>query len=233
MNTEKQRVHDFWNQASRGESLYLQGLDPGAYEAHARKRHQLEPYILEFAGFDDAGGKRILEIGMGLGADHQRFARAGADLHGIDLTARAVEHTRRRLTACGLASQLRVGDAEQLEYPDEYFDRVYSWGALHHSPDTPRAVSEVWRVLKRGGARIMMYHKWGMVGLMLWVRHALLGLRPWLSQGVYNMGYDRNGRAVQGDFLFEPAPLRNGVWSQLNRELGLTPVRQGTAYGAP
>ena len=181
MNTEKQRVHDFWNQASCGESLYLQGLDPGAYEVQARKRYQLEPYILEFAGFDDAGGKRILEIGMGLGADHQRFARAGADLHGIDLTARAVEHTRRRLTACGLASQLRVGDAEQLEYPDEYFDRVYSWGVLHHSPDTPRALSEVWRVLKRGGARIMMYHKWSLVGLMLWVRYALLGLRPWLS----------------------------------------------------
>ena len=41
--------------------------------------------------------------------------------------------------------------AARLEYPDEYFDRVYSWGVLHHSPDTPRALSEVWRVLKRGG----------------------------------------------------------------------------------
>lgn len=182
MNTEKQQVHDFWNQASCGESLYLQGLDLGAYEAQARKRYELEPYILKFAGFEDARGKRILEIGVGLGADHQRFAGAGADLYGIDLTARAVEHTRRRLTACGLISQLRVGDAEQLEFPDEYFDRVYSWGVLHHSPDTPRALAEVRRVLKRGGgARIMIYHRWSLVGLMLWLRYALLGLRPWLS----------------------------------------------------
>ena len=59
---------------------------------------------------------------------------------------------------------------------------MYSWGVLHHSPDTPKAIAEVWRVLKRGGgASIMIYHKWSMVGLMLWVRYALFGLRPWLT----------------------------------------------------
>ena len=59
---------------------------------------------------------------------------------------------------------------------------VYSWGVLHHSPDTPKAVSEVFRVLKNGGnARIMIYHKWSMVGYMLWVRYALLRLRPWIT----------------------------------------------------
>lgn len=182
MNTDKQQVHDFWNEASCGESLYLQGLDCGGYEAQAHKRYELEPYILEFAGFDTAKGKRVLEIGVGLGADHQRFAQAGADLYGTDLTERAVEHTKRRLTAFGLLSQVALGDAEQLDFPDDYFDRVYSWGVLHHSPDTPKAVSEVWRVLKRGGAAsVMIYHKWSLVGLMLWVRYALLRLRPWLS----------------------------------------------------
>jgi len=64
---------------------------------------------------------------------------------------RAIEHTQRRLAAFGLLSQLAVGNAEQLDFPDEYFDRVYSWGVLHHSPDTPKAVAEVWRVLKLGG----------------------------------------------------------------------------------
>lgn len=182
VTTDKQRVHDFWNEAACGENLYLQGTDRQNYESQARKRYELEPYIAGFAGFDRARGKRILEIGVGLGADHQRFAEAGAVLAGIDLTGRAVEHTARRLAAFGLSSQLAVGDAERLDFPDESFDLVYSWGVLHHSPDTPRVVAEVWRVLKRGGtAKAMIYHAWSLVGLMLWIRYALLGLRPWLS----------------------------------------------------
>ncbi len=56
------------------------------------------------------------------------------------------------------------------------------WGVLHHSPDTTKAVSEVFRVLKpNGSARIMIYHKWSVIGFMLWLRYALLRLKPWLS----------------------------------------------------
>lgn len=181
MNREKQGVHDFWNEASCGESLYLTGAGRDAYEAQGRRRYELEPYIPEFADFGGARGKRVLEIGVGLGADHQQFALAGADLYGIDLTARAVEHTQRRLEAFGLSAQVKVGDAERLDFPDGCFDCVYSWGVLHHSPDTPKAVEEVHRVLKRGGeARVMIYHKWSLVGFMLWIRYAVIGFRPWL-----------------------------------------------------
>ncbi|MDH4114264.1 MAG: class I SAM-dependent methyltransferase [Burkholderiaceae bacterium] len=182
LTSEKQQVHDFWDAASCGEVLYLHGSARADYELHARKRYELEPYILEFADFESAKGKRMLEIGVGLGADHQRFAEAGADLSGIDLTERAVDHARRRLAAFGLSSRLAVGDAERLGFPDESFDLVYSWGVLHHTPDTPKAVAEVWRVLKRGGtAKVMIYHAWSLVGLMLWVRYALLRFRPWVS----------------------------------------------------
>lgn len=124
----------------------------------------------------------MLEIGVGLGADHQRFAEAGADLFGVDLTERAVEHTARRLAAFGLASELRVGDAEHLAFADAYFDRVYSWGVLHHTPATRKAIDEVWRVLKPGGrASVMIYHKWSLIGAMLWLRYALVEGRPWVS----------------------------------------------------
>jgi SAM-dependent methyltransferase len=180
MDQSKQEVYDFWNRASCGEEQYLPESDQAGYEAQARARYQLEPFIREFAEFDVAGGLRVLEIGVGLGADHQQFAENEADLHGIDLTPRAVAHTRHRLAAFGLPSKLAVGDAENLAFPDSSFDVVYSWGVLHHSPDTARAVAEVHRVLKPGGrARIMIYHKWSIVGLMLWTRYALLSLRPW------------------------------------------------------
>ena len=183
MNRNKQQVHDFWDQASCGEDLYLNGTDMAGYEAQAKARYELEgKMIFPLARFAEAKGLKVLEIGVGLGAEHQRFAEAGADLHGIDLTERAVEHTRRRLEIFNLASNLSVGDAEKIDFPDESFDLVYSWGVLHHSPDTPRAANEVFRVLKKGGeARIMIYHKWSMIGYMLWVRYALLRLKPWLG----------------------------------------------------
>jgi SAM-dependent methyltransferase len=182
MKIEKQNVHDFWNEASCGESLYLSDSDRAGYTAQAASRYALEPYILNFAGFEKARGLKVLEIGVGLGADHQQFAAAGAELFGIDLTERAIAHTKHRLAVFGLKSDLNVGDAENLIFHDESFHKVYSWGVLHHSPGTPKAIAEVWRVLKRGGeASIMIYHTWSMVGLMLWLRYALLGLRPWLT----------------------------------------------------
>jgi SAM-dependent methyltransferase len=179
MDQSKQQVYDFWSRASCGEELYLPESDGAGYEAQPRARYQLEPFISDFAQFEAARGLRVLEIGVGLGADHQQFAENAADLHGIDLTPRAVAHTHQRLAVFGLPSKLAVGDAENLAFPDSSFDVVYSWGVLHHSPDTARAVA-VHSVLKPcGRARIMIYHKWSIVGLMLWTRYALLSLRPW------------------------------------------------------
>jgi len=171
----KQLLHDFWNEKSCGEELLLKGDSAAAYEQQRQLRYRLEPFIPTFADFPRWAGSRVLEIGVGLGADHQSFAAAHAKLHGIDLTERAVEHTRARLAKFGLSSALRVADAEALPYPDDHFDLVYSWGVLHHSPDTERALSEVWRVLRPGGtAKLMIYHTWSVVGLMLWLRYGLL-----------------------------------------------------------
>lgn len=182
MDDLKKEVRDFWNEASCGERLLLDASDKSGYLAQMGKRYSLEPFIESFARFDDARDLDVLEIGVGLGADHQRFAQSGARLTGIDLTDRAVEHTRRRFELFGLRSDLRVADAESLPFADESFDWVYSWGVLHHSPDTARAIDEVWRVLRRSGvARIMIYHKHALVGYMLWLRYGLLRGKPWRS----------------------------------------------------
>lgn len=179
LDANKRKVHEFWSVASCGEDLLLSSTDREGYRAQSQERYQLEPFIPWFAKFNEARGRRVLEIGVGLGADHQRFAESGAVLSGIDLTERAVAHTKRRLELFGLSSELKVGDAENLSFTDSTFDIVYSWGVLHHSPNTPGAVSEVYRVLKPGGeALIMIYHKWSMVGAMLWLRYALLKGRP-------------------------------------------------------
>ena len=62
------------------------------------------------------------------------------------------------------------------------------WGVLHHSPDTSVAVAEVRRVLRPGGrALVMIYHRGSIVGLILWLRYALLRGRPFTSfQSIYS-----------------------------------------------
>jgi len=179
---DKSAVRNFWEAASCGEDLHLHGSDDAAYEGQKQARYELEPFIPEFAGFASATGKKVLEVGVGLGADHEQFARYGAELFGIDLTERAIAHTRRRFEQLGLQSTLQVADAEALPFDDDSFDVVYSWGVIHHSPDTAKAVREIHRVLKPGGvARVMIYHKHCLLGAMLWARYGLVRGRPWLS----------------------------------------------------
>lgn len=179
---DKDAVRDFWEEASCGERLYLPDQTIEGYRAQAEARYRLEPYIEPFARFEAARGLRVLEIGVGLGADHERFATAGAHLTGIDLTPRAVSRTRARLEVLGLPHDVREGDAERIDFPDNTFDVVYSWGVIHHSPDTPQAVREILRVLKPGGqARVMIYHRYSLIGLMLWLRYGLGTGRPFMS----------------------------------------------------
>jgi ubiquinone/menaquinone biosynthesis C-methylase UbiE len=178
----KQSVHDFWDAESCGES-YAQvdgGVDLAEQE---RQRFALEPYLPRFARFAEGAGKDVLEIGVGMGADHLMWARSRPNsLSGVDLTERAVEFTQQRIATEGLSSDIRVADAEALPFADNTFDLVYSWGVMHHSPDTQACFAEACRVLRIGGeARIMIYHTWSLVGLMLWARYGLLAGRPFRS----------------------------------------------------
>jgi SAM-dependent methyltransferase len=115
-----------------------------------------------------------------MGADHAEWARHHpALLVGLDFTSRALDHTKARLHVEGCESRLLRADAEQLPFADGSFELVYSWGVLHHSPDTPQAIREVHRVLAPGGiARVMIYHRSSIVGSLLWLRYALLRGRP-------------------------------------------------------
>ena len=175
LDQEKRAVREFWNRQSCGE-VYAAGDTPrDRLDAQARARYELEPYIVDFARFADGRGKDVLEIGVGMGADHLEWAKSSPrSLTGIDLTPRAIELTQARIDEYGLASTLECADAEKLPFADDSFDIVYSWGVLHHSPDTPRAIDEVYRVLRPGGvARIMIYHYWSITGYMLWLRYGL------------------------------------------------------------
>lgn len=147
-----------------------------------RTRDELDPYIARFADFEGARDKRLLEIGVGVGTDFIRFVRAGAIATGVDLTDHAVQLVKQRLSLEGLSAEVRTADAESLPFEDAAFDRVYSWGVLHHTPDTPKAIGEALRVLRPGGrACVMLYARHSWVAYGLWTKHGLLAGRPWRS----------------------------------------------------
>jgi len=168
----KLAVRDFWNADPCG-SRYLGDRDD--FAAHAHARYEFEPHIHEFAGFTASRGKRVLEIGVGMGADYLEWLKAGAIAAGVDLSEISLARARKRCEIAGFTPNLRVSDAEHLPFPDAAFDIVYSYGVMHHSPDTAACIREARRALKPGGSlRIMIYHHRSLVGLMLWLRYGFL-----------------------------------------------------------
>jgi len=106
--------------------------------------------------FDFTRGLRVLEIGCGAGVDAERFVEAGAIYTGIDLTEKAVDLTRKRCPNRHIVQM----NAEYLDFPDSYFDLVYSWGVIHHAVNPQKIVDEIHRVLKpQGFFFFMLYHK--------------------------------------------------------------------------
>src|SRR5438874_5107963 len=157
----KQRVRAFWQTRPCGTKFSDAEIGTREFfaslEAH---RYGKEWHIPIAANFAATRGLKVLEIGCGVGTDGAQFAKAGADYTGIDLTEAAIELARKGFEISNLKGQFRIADAENLDFPDESFDVVYSHGVPHHTPDTARAVREIHRVLRTGGrAIVMLYHR--------------------------------------------------------------------------
>ena len=157
----KERVRAFWQAHPCGTKFSDAEMGtPEFFELVEAHRYAKEWHIPDAADFSGARGLSVLEIGCGLGTDGAQFAKAGARYTGVDLTEAAIDLARRRFEISGLPGAFQVADAENLDFADASFDRVYSHGVLHHTPDTARAISEIHRVLKPGGqATIMLYHR--------------------------------------------------------------------------
>jgi ubiquinone/menaquinone biosynthesis C-methylase UbiE len=174
----KTRVRQHWEQEVCG-SRYgttVPSERQAFFDAVDRVRYAQDYMLAPFARFDTAAGKRVLEIGLGTGADFVRWVQAGAEAHGRDLTQASVAMVRERLALLGAEADVAQGDAENLaEFPDSYFDIYYSWGVLHHTPNTERTIAEAYRVLKPGGElRIMLYHYPSVGTLLLWLLYGPL-----------------------------------------------------------
>jgi len=131
------------------------------FENLRRFKYEVDyPEIIQFVRFPEGAGKRVLEVGCGLGSDSQTWCEAGAKLTAIDFAEHAVNMTKYRLEQCGLPADVRQASALNLPFEDNSFDVYYSWGVLMHTGGTQKALDEAFRVLVPGGeAIVMLYHK--------------------------------------------------------------------------
>lgn len=180
----KQVVHDFWDKESCGtEHAVSEKFTREYFDEIEANRYLKEPVIFSFAQFTRHRGEKILEAGIGAGTDFLQWVRAGCIAYGIDLTQEAIDNVKHRLDVYGLkAAEICKADCENLPFEDSTFDLVYSWGVIHHTPDTEKAFREIVRVCRPGGiCKVMVYHRRSLVAFYVWVRHALMKLKPWKS----------------------------------------------------
>jgi SAM-dependent methyltransferase len=106
-----------------------------------------------------APGERLLDVGIGSGADLPLLARAapaGVEVWGVDLAPGMLRLGRDRARALGMAVRMLLADAHALPFPDASFDRVLHVGATNSFRDPRRAVAEMARVAKPGAPIVIV-----------------------------------------------------------------------------
>ena len=157
------RIRKYWN--TQPCNIKHSASDTGTAEFFrevSERRYRVEPHIAEFAGFHLRAGKRVLEIGCGIGSDAEEFAKHGAEYVGIDLSDQSIALSRQRFETLGLDGEfynIDATDATAIATLGE-FDLVYSYGVIHHFPGIDKIIHNVQTVIKSGGEfRYMVYAK--------------------------------------------------------------------------
>lgn len=168
-----ERVQGYWDARPCNIKHSEQPVGSKEYfdQVEARK-YSVESHIPAFAEFERWRGKKVLEIGCGIGTDTVSFARHGAQVTAIDLSGKSLEIAKQRAEVFGLRDRILFlqADAERLSdyLPPDSYDLVYSFGAIHHTPHPDRVLEQIHKFVKAGGTvKLMVYHKWSWK--VLWI----------------------------------------------------------------
>lgn len=200
LHPDKLQTQQQWDTDPCGANT-VRDCEPGTLKYYREiRRYRYEeyaPWFPKVMNFDRYQGKRVLEIGVGLGSDHYSFARNGNQMTALDLSREHLHHTVRHLMLEGLTTRPVYGDAEDIPFNDNSFDVVYSFGVLMHTPDTARAFSEIKRVLRPEGVAIISIYN----------RHSFFfWLHTFLACGVLKLGFLTKGwRRVLSEIEFRSA----------------------------
>ncbi|MDB5311014.1 MAG: Methyltransferase type 12 [Gemmataceae bacterium] len=159
-------VQDYWNR--RPCNIRHSPLEVGTreyYDEVETRKYFVEPHIPGFADFSRWAGKRVLEIGCGIGTDTITFARHGARVTAVDLSEESLKVARQRAAVFGLGDRIdfRQANAEELTryVTPEPYDLIYSFGVIHHTPQVEKVVSQMRAYAHPGTTvKVMVYHRW-------------------------------------------------------------------------
>jgi 2-polyprenyl-3-methyl-5-hydroxy-6-metoxy-1,4-benzoquinol methylase len=172
-DTPISKVSEFWNARPCNIRHSPQPVGTREYfdEVEARK-YFVEPHIPRFADFARWKGKKVLEIGCGIGTDTINFARAGAEVTAVDLTEKSLELARQRAKVFGVENQIHFiqANAEVLsqKVPVQSYDLVYSFGVIHHTPNPDQVLEEIRKYMGPDSTlKVMVYHRWSWK--VLWI----------------------------------------------------------------
>jgi ubiquinone/menaquinone biosynthesis C-methylase UbiE len=127
-----------------------------------KRKYFVEPHIPKFAQFEKWRGKKVLEIGCGIGTDATNFARSGAVYTGVELSSSSLELAKKRFEIYGLTGKFYEANAENLDLvlDDQQYDLIYSFGVLHHTPDIKKSFKQIVNFAsEKTEIKIMLYAK--------------------------------------------------------------------------
>ena len=159
-----EKVKEFWDRRPCNIRHSNKPIGTREYFDEVEKRkYFVEPHIPGFAEFEKWKGKRVLEVGCGLGTEAINFARNGANLTVIEISKESLELAKKRFEVYGLTANFILGDAENLDIllaGQEKFDLIWSFGVIHHSPHPDIILKKCNKFLKDDGElRMMVYSK--------------------------------------------------------------------------
>jgi len=155
-------IRAYWNEHIHDLQIATQPIgSAGFFVELAEYRFDKLRYLPQLVNFESYRGKKLLEVGCGVGLDLVRFARGGAVVTGIDLAPASIELAHKNFEHQGLAAELHVMDGEAMSFSDNSVEVVYAHGVLQYTADTSSMITEIHRVLVPGGeAILMMYNKY-------------------------------------------------------------------------
>jgi len=161
-NKTLEAVYNYWN--DRPCNIKHSAKEVGTreyFQEVTQRKYFVEPHILSFAKFEKYKNKTVLEVGCGIGTAAQSFIENGAIYTGIDISDKSVEIAKKRLNVFQLEGNIFQANVEEIDnINDTEFDLIYSFGVLHHTPDIKKSISNIYKMLKKGGEfKLMLYAK--------------------------------------------------------------------------
>ena len=154
-------IKDYWNNRPCNLNHSIKEIGSKEYfDEVERKKHFVEPHILEFANFSSWKNKKVLESGCGMGTAAINFIKNVADYYGLELSDKSLELTNKRLLIYDITGHLyNINAEDNIDFLGlNSFDLVYSFGVIHHSPNPEKIVKNAYNLLKPGGTlKIMVY----------------------------------------------------------------------------